>query len=217
MYEKLENTGLSDLPEHEQLEIILFSVIPRGNTNEIAHRLLNKFGSIYAVLLADACSLAEVDGVGMRTAEFLHSLPSVLGVVMQSKFAYENGNKFVFSETNMIKEFLFGMYADTVTERIMAVYLNKAYRMIKYEKVNDGSPDTVFVDMRKIMRNAVLSNASYVILSHNHPSGVPLPSEQDRYATRELSDALKTIGVKLLDHIIIGGDDYYSFRENMGL
>ncbi len=215
MYEKLETAKLSDLPEHEQLEIILFSVIPRGNTNEIAHRLLKRFGSVYAVLLADTRSLAEVDGVGMKTAEFLHNLPSVLGVVMQSKFAYENGNRFIFTETSKVRKFLFGMYADTVTERIMVVYLNKAFRMIKYENINDGSPDVVFVDIRKIVRNAVLSDASYVILSHNHPSGFTSPSEQDRQTTRDLRNALKTIGVGLLDHIIIGGDNYYSFREHL--
>ena len=198
MREKLESGNLADLPEHEQLEILLFSVIPRGNTNEIAHELLRKFGSIYGVLSADISSLLEVDGIGAR----------VLGVVMRSKISYETDNKFLLNDINTLKDYLFSLFSDTVSERAYILFLNKGFRLIKFEKISDGSLEQVYIDISKAVRRAILNNAAYVVLTHNHPSDADISS------TRELDEALNTVGIGLLDHIIIGGDSYYSFRES---
>ena len=214
MREKLESGNLADLPEHEQLEILLFSVIPRGNTNEIAHELLKKFGSIYGVLSADISSLLEVDGIGARVADFLHNLPAVLGVVMRSKISYETDNKFLLNDINTLKDYLFSLFSDTVSERAYILFLNKRFRLIKFEKISDGSLEQVYIDISKAVRRAILNNAAYVVLTHNHPSGSVMPSDADISSTRELDEALNTVGIGLLDHIIIGGDSYYSFRES---
>ena len=139
MREKLESGNLADLPEHEQLEILLFSVIPRGNTNEIAHELLRKFGSIYGVLSADISSLLEVDGIGARVADFLHNLPAVLGVVMRSKISrMKQIKKFLLNDINTLKDYLFSLFSDTVSERAYILFLNKGFRLIKFEKISDG-------------------------------------------------------------------------------
>ena len=205
MREKLESGNLADLPEHEQLEILLFSVIPRGNT---------KFGSIYGVLSADISSLLEVDGIGARVADFLHNLPAVLGVVMRSKISYETDNKFLLNDINTLKDYLFSLFSDTVSERAYILFLNKGFRLIKFEKISDGSLEQVYIDISKAVRRAILNNAAYVVLTHNHPSGSVMPSDADISSTRELDEALNTVGIGLLDHIIIGGDSYYSFRES---
>ncbi len=102
MKEKSKNIGLAFMHEHEQLEIILYAVIPRGNTNEIAHELLRRFHSIYGVLSADVNELVKVDGIGVRAAEFLHSLPSILGIVKRSKIAYDSDDSIVLSDTKSI-------------------------------------------------------------------------------------------------------------------
>ena len=214
MRDKLNSGSFSDLPEHEQLEVILFSVIHRGNTNEIAHRLLDKYGSVYGVLAADIDSLTEVEGVGVRVAEFLHNLPSILGVVMRSKIEYESNNEMVLKDISSLKTFLFTLFTDTITERVYMLMLNKGFRLIKFEKVSDGSIDDVYIDVGKVVRRAILNNASYVVLAHNHPSGAAVPSGFDISATGEVAKGLEVVGIGFLDHVIISGDRYYRFREN---
>ena len=192
MREKLEHGSLADFPEHEQLEVLLFSVIPRGNTNEIAHELLRRFGSIYGVLSADTNSLIQVEGVGERVADFLHNLPAVLGVVMRSKVLYETDNRFVLKDTDRLKEYL----------------------LIKYELICEGSIDEVYLDIKMAVRRALMNHAAYVVLTHNHPSGLVFPSDSDIISTRELSEALNTVKIGFWDHVIVGGNQYYSFRES---
>ena len=214
MREKLEHGSLADFPEHEQLEVLLFSVIPRGNTNEIAHELLRRFGSIYGVLSADTNSLIQVEGVGERVADFLHNSPAVLGVVMRSKVLYETDNRFVLKDTDRLKEYLFSLYADTIAERAYILFLNKGFRLIKYELICEGSIDEVYLDIKMAVRRALMNHAAYVVLTHNHPSGLVFPSDSDIISTRELSEALNTVKIGFWDHVIVGGNQYYSFRES---
>ena len=163
---------------------------------------------------ADISSLLEVDGIGARVADFLHNLPAVLGVVMRSKISYETDNKFLLNDINTLKDYLFSLFSDTVSERAYILFLNKGFRLIKFEKISDGSLEQVYIDISKAVRRAILNNAAYVVLTHNHPSGSVMPSDADISSTRELDEALNTVGIGLLDHIIIGGDSYYSFRES---
>lgn len=211
MRRKIEESSFDALPEHEQLEVILFSVIHRGNTNEIAHRLLQKHGSIYGVLTADVDTLTEVEGVGKRVAEFLHSLPAVLGVVMRSKIMYETGGG--LENIEALKTYLFSLFADSISERVYVLFLNRKLQVIRFEKVGEGTIEDAYIDVVRIARSAVINNAAFVVLTHNHPSGTASPSAVDMTATREVKESLELLGVELLDHIIISGDRYYSFRE----
>lgn len=211
MRRKIEESSFDALPEHEQLEVILFSVIHRGNTNEIAHRLLQKHGSIYGVLTADVDTLIEVEGVGKRVAEFLHSLPAVLGVVMRSKIMYETGGG--LENIEALKTYLFSLFADSISERVYVLFLNRKLQVIRFEKVGEGTIEDAYIDVVRIARSAVINNAAFVVLTHNHPSGTASPSAVDMTATREVKESLELLGVELLDHIIISGDRYYSFRE----
>lgn len=214
MRDKAENIGLAFLPEHEQLEMILFDVIPRGNTNEIAHELLARFHSIYGVLTADVNELQRISGVGLKVAEYLHSLPSILGIVMRSKIAYDNDGITVLSNVELMVQFSRTLFYDSVSENIYAIFLNKKFKVIKFEWIGSGSMDGVDLKLNEVMRSAVLSNAYYIVLTHNHPSGSSTPSRSDCSVTRRFADAAKAIGVSLLDHIIISDDEYYSFRED---
>ena len=85
--------------------------------------------------------------------------------------------------------------------------------MIRFEKVGEGTIEDAYIDVVRIARSAVINNAAFVVLTHNHPSGTASPSAVDMTATREVKESLELLGVELLDHIIISGDRYYSFRE----
>lgn len=214
MREKAKNGNLTFLPEHEQLENILFSIIPRGNTNVIAHELLREFGTIYGVMSADIESLVTVKGVGVKVAEFLHNLPTVLGIVQRSKLAFENNNKFVLDDLAKLKEFSKSLFSDALTEKFYAIYLNKNHHLIKFEKISEGSIDKVFIHINKIARKALINNAYYVAVTHNHPSNMAYPSAEDLSATRQIADALGAVETEFYDHLIIAGDKHYSFKEN---
>ncbi|MCI5893262.1 MAG: DNA repair protein RadC [Clostridiales bacterium] len=214
MKEKVKSVGLAFMHEHEQLEIILYAVIPRGNTNEIAHELLRRFHSIYGVLSADVNELVKVSGVGIRAAEFLHALPSILGIVNRSKIAYENDNSIVLSSVKSIVDFVQTLFLDTISENVFVVYLNKSFRVMSFERINDGSMDSVSFDIGKTVRHALLNNSYYIIAAHNHPSGSVNPSTEDITVTKRLNNAARALGIKLLDHVIVSGEKYFSFLEN---
>lgn len=213
MRDKAEISGMAFLPEHEQLEIILFNAIPRGNTNEIAHNLLKKFHSIYGVLTADVKELQTVDGVGLRVAEYLHTLPSVAGIVERSKMAYENNGDTVLQSVESLTRFCRSLFLDTVAENLYAIFLTKTFRLIKFEHMSSGSMDGVYFSTNAVLRSAVLCGAYYIVLTHNHPSAKPYPSGEDRPSTKAFEKAANAIQIHLLDHIIIAGEKYFSFRE----
>ncbi len=216
MYEKAEKIGYENLPEHELLEIMLFSAIPRANTNVIAHELIKKFGSAYGALTAPLDELLKVDGVGPAAAKFLRSLPMTMKAVAASKNAYlRDGYIKKKSNPDDLREYICSQYIDIDQERIIVCYLTPTLKIIKQSVFESGSFDSAAVNMSAIVREAVTSGAAYVILSHNHPSGIAFPSEADRMVTSEIRDALECVGVKLFDHIISAGAEYYSFREKM--
>lgn len=214
MREKAEVMGFDNLPEHEQLEMLLFYIIPRGNTNETAHALIAKFGSLYGVLSAEIEDLEKVDGVGHKSAEFLHSLPVIAKAIMSSKHAFIDSDTSRDERIKNIKEFVRGQFINTVMERVIAVYISPSLKIIKCVTLNDGTFDKVSFEKSRVVRDAITYKAAHVVLSHNHPSGAAFPSEADIYLNSEIENALRNVGVEMLDHIIVGGSGYFSFRES---
>ena len=199
--EKSEKFGIEFLEEHEQLERLLFAVIPRGNTNEIAHRLLEKFGSLYGVLTADADNLVTIDGVGSRAAKFLHDMPGLLGIVKRS---VESG---IDKRTVLDTEEKAGEYAKTlfygkVVESLYMVSLNSARQVIRFDKISEGSVSATDVSVHKIAGLAVMNKASYILLAHNHPGGSLDASMADYKMTKEIKNAMDVLGIKLIGHCI---------------
>ncbi len=216
MYEKAEKIGYENLPEHELLEIMLFSVIPRANTNVIAHELIKNFGSAYGALTAPIDELMKVDGIGPAAAKFLRSLPKTMKAVAAAKNSYlQSGYIKKVSGAEELREYICSQYFDTDQERIIVWYLSSNLKIIKHSVFESGSFDSAAVNINVIVRESVTSGAAYVILSHNHPSGIAFPSDADRMVTTEVKEALECVGVKLFDHIISAGAKYYSFRERM--
>ncbi len=101
-----------------------------------------------------------------------------------------------------------------VYEKLIAIHLNSANEVISFQCESEGDVDQAVIYPRKVAKNSLLNNATRVIVTHNHPSGNPSPSEHDIEITKKLHTALETIDIELLDHIIIGDEGYYSFREH---
>ncbi len=213
MDEKSKLLGFDVLEEHEQLEKLLFSIIPQGDTNELAHRLLEYCGSLYGVLTADPEELIKIPGVGHRTAQFLHDLLPLLGCVERSMLR-ENGKRYPTLGT--VEErgiFAKSLFYGKLTECCYLVSLNKKKQVYRFDKISDGNGEETPLYMKEIIKLALRTNADSVMLVHNHPSGRLVPSRADITVTQGLSRGLEAVDISLLDHIIVSCGEYLSLKE----
>ena len=213
---KLYNTfGIDSFSDHEVLEMLLYFTIPRKDTNETAHKLINTFGSLSAVFEAKPHDLRMIDGVGEKSAEHI----SYIGGVIR---AYENdkARQAALIEASpelkdpaTIKNILKGYFSCIKNEAFYLVFLNVRGKIIYREKLTEGTIDSAEVYARNVIAATLRANAHSVIMAHNHLSGNTAPSNSDLETTRMVNNALKSIGVRLVDHYIIGGDAVSTIRE----
>ncbi len=216
MDEKSKLLGFDVLEEHEQLEKLLFNVIPQGNTNPLAHQLLDHCGSLYGVLTADPEELTKVPGVGYRTAQFLHDLLPLLGCVERCMLR-ENEKQFPFLGT--VEErgsFAKSLFYGKLTECCYMVSLNKKKQAYRFDKVSEGSADETPLYVKEIVKLALRTGAVAVMMVHNHPSGSLVPSRSDISVTQELFRSLDAVGISLADHMIVSCGNYISLKQ-MGI
>lgn len=207
---KVREHGLEMLEPHEQLEHLLYAVIPRGDTNEIAHRLLERFITISGVLNADVEELVKIKGVGRRTAMFLTTMPSMLGIVERSVKYEEPPRLFELDE-------IFDYASTYLRGRLMeAAYLfslNSAFKLLAVSKVSEGTQNEMYIQPKKVVKQAIMDNAMLALIVHNHPCGNPNPSFEDIALSRTLNDALEAVDIRLVDSVIISGNEIYSIKE----
>lgn len=201
-------------PEHftdiEILEFLLFYAIPRGNTNQIAHALLDHFLSFRAVLEADQQELTAVEGVGPASA-------ALICLVRELHRRYSAGafrERPVLKGSREIGDYLQGRFRYRNEETAMLLCLDGGSRPISCRVLNEGSGVEVSISVRAVVDIALRDKAARVVLAHNHLSGTALPSNADILTTRQLWSTLRSIGVDLADHLIFSGEDYISLRES---
>lgn len=202
------NTGINGLEDHEKLEIILFGIYTRVNTNDISHRLIAEFGSLEKVFAATPAMLVKVEGVGERAAQMIY----FYGEFFRSMNVRKPQNVRLDSAALVI-EYCKRLYSPSISNEIgYALFLDKKYNLISQTELGRGNITSVNIDTRRLLQEAINSNCSNVILVHNHPSGSKLISNADIITTRETANLLKKIEASLTDHIIICGEDGNSLR-----
>lgn len=199
--------------DHELLEMLLSFSIPRRDTNELAHRLLERFGSLDGLLSASLNELQAVDGVGDSTACLLHLLRSTELRAMTRKLPQRKG-KLLLSSPDCTMRYCSVLFRGERNEKMYALCLNAQQALICARVIALGSLSELTVYPRTVLDLAVETHAHSIILAHNHPSGDPLPSEADIATTESVRQALLQIGVELWDHIIVG--DGYAFSISAG-
>ncbi len=200
---------IDNFEDHEILELALFYAIPRKNTNEIAHKLLESFGSIAAVFDAPINMLKEVEGVGESAAVFIKMLSSLARIYVEKKHSDKNQ----ILDNSKINDRLMLKFIGRM-EEVVAIVLLDAKGKIVYEGViNKGTVNAVDIYVRKIIERIVLYNASSIVLAHNHPSGFAVPSADDIESTAKLTKIFSGMRVNFLDHIIVADGDYVSLRD----
>lgn len=211
MKERFDVHGLSAFSDVEALEMLLFYALPRCNTNELAHRLLNRFGSYRGVMEADASELELVEGVGKGAARLISLVREMNRRYLVS--AKSSGNKSLMGSEAAVA-YLQPLFAYATDELAYAVSLNSAGRVIRCHALAKGVSNRVEFSARQMVEIAIRDNAAYMLIAHNHLSDVALPSNADLAATRAIASTLVGIGVGLADHIIVSGDEYVSMRDS---
>lgn len=189
--------------EHELLELILFYSIPRKNTNEIGHHLLERFGSIKGILDANIESLTEIEDVGVNTAIYIKSI-----AMLVSKYARsEQNNNDLLKSPETLAMFLKSLFIGTQNEISYILLFDNSKRLITCEKIGEGFSLEHNISIRKATHTALSSNATSAILVHNHPNGKAIPSSDDIYSTNKFKMILENLGITLMEHFIIAGND----------
>lgn len=198
--------GLDSFSDIQALELLLFYVIPRSDTNPIAHALLDHFGSLSQVLEADVEELQKVRGVGENAAVFLSLIPQMGRFYLVDRTKQAS----VLPTLDSCAQYLLPRFFGRKTETVFLLCLDAKCKLLCCKEVGQGGTNSTGISIRKIVETAIGINASTVVLAHNHPSGLAVPSPEDIQTTRQIAQALRAVEITLADHIIVADDDYVS-------
>ncbi|MBE6891045.1 MAG: DNA repair protein RadC [Ruminococcaceae bacterium] len=214
MRERYLLNGTDGMEPHEVLEMMLYYTIPRSDTNPIAHRLIDTFGSFSGVLDASADDLAKVCGIGSKAAVFLKLFNDVRRVYETDKVK----NTTRVTSFDEIGQYLMPRFIGRRNEIVMLMCLDSKNEIICSQILFEGSVNSSTLDIRKLVGIAIRTNATSVVLAHNHPGGLAVPSIKDIQTTQSIMKILNQLKIQLTDHIIYAGNDYISLAqsENLG-
>lgn len=196
--------------DHQLLELVLFFCVPQGDVNPLAHRLINHFGSLAGVLDANADDLKKIKGIGDHAALFITMLPQVMRRYEISRTNTET----TVTSTADAGDYLLPYFFGTRNETVYLLCLDAKGRVLSCSFLAEGSLDRVALDSRTIVETALEHRATAVILAHNHVSGVATPSRADVDLTLALRPLLKSLNVRLLDHLVVADGDFVSMVES---
>jgi DNA repair protein RadC len=197
------------MESHRILEMLLFFGIPYKDTNVLAHELIDTFGSFSGVLEATPEKLIKVKGMTENAA----CLISMILPIYKRYILNLEAQKTYCEPTSKLAEFIRALYLDTTNERVYAICFDQKRSMIGYRMLAEGDISSSNADLRSLASAVLSINASSVIIAHNHPHGITVPSRTDIETTKVIYKFLNALKVKLLDHIIVNDTDYFSMAE----
>ncbi len=201
--------GLRGFEEHQILELLLFFGIPRRDTNEIAHTLLNQFGNLPGVLKASYEDLAKVKGVTANAAVLMR----LSGSLIREYYDRDLPKDMILDTPDKIGEFILPKFFGEQNERVLVVCMDNKCKVLNCAFVAEGSVNATEISVRRILEQAITSHATAVVIAHNHPSGFALPSAEDQATTRMIAQVLEVAGIQLVDHLVVAEDDFVSMRS----
>ena len=208
--DRFRREGLDNFNELYVLELLLYYCIPQKDTNPLAHKLLDTFGSLASVLDASPEELEKVDGIGKNTSTFL-SLITQVGRFYQVKRS-EPGE--ILRNIEQCGNYLVPYFFGREQETVFMLCLDAKCKVLCCKKVGEGSVNSASIPIRRVVEMALSANATTVVLAHNHPSGLAIPSADDIQTTHRIAAALDAVEITLADHIVVSRDDYVSIVQS---
>jgi len=207
--EKYENTRLKGWQDYEILEFILSYSIPRKDTKVLAKSLIEKYKTLSGVLDAEIKDLKTADQISEHSALLIKLFKDISSVYTGQRALGSD----VISSPELAISYLGSIMKGNKDEEFYALFLDSSNNLISSKKIHDGVVNKSVIYPRKVVEYALSEKASGVIIAHNHPSGALKPSAEDSKATKAVKDALDTVDISLLDHIIISKNGYFSFKK----
>lgn len=202
--------GLDQFNDIQALELLLFYCIPQQDTNPIAHALLERFGSFAGVLDADSSELMKVPGIKENAATFLSLLVQTGRYYQKSK---QKDIK-ILTSVEQCGQYLIPYFHGLQNETVFILCLDAKCKVLCCKEVGEGSVNSAAVPIRRIVQIALSANATSVVLAHNHPSGLAIPSGEDVQTTMNLAAALDSVEIRLVDHIVVADEDFVSLAQS---
>lgn len=207
MMKKVFENGIDTLLEHEFLELCLFSVYKRCDTNPLAHKLLDRFGSLEEVCTATEQELMSVEGIGPVAAEYIRLLPHISkGYSMHTSLR----KKQIFDTRESMYDRCVALFKGQKNEVAYVLCFDNKFHLIKEVKIAEGGVDAVSIEPRKILDAVANTTTTNILICHNHPSGIYQPSNQDYMTTRNIQQLVNSIGIELIDHVTVVGENCIS-------
>ena len=208
--ERFRQEGLDSFDELHVLELLLFYCIPQKDTKLLAHDLLVRFGRLPQVLEATAEELEKVPGVGEHVSTLLTLITDISRYYMVSRSARFD----VLLTNEQCGDYLLPYFVGRRDETVFMLCLDAKCKVLCCKEVGRGSVNSAGVPVRRVVETALGVNATTVILAHNHPSGLAIPSSEDIITTRRIAIALDAVGIVLADHIVVADDDFVSMVDS---
>ena len=202
--------GMDPIHDVNVLELILFYAIPRQDTNPMAHRLLNTFGSLAAVFDATPEELMERGGLSKNAATLIKLIPAAARRQQLSRSSCHQ----LLDSTQKCGDYLVPFFFGATQEEVYLLGLDAKCKVLGCVKLSTGSVNSAGLSIRKVVECALNMKASSVVLAHNHTSGIAVPSQEDIRTTKSISHALDLVGVYLADHVVVADEDYVSMAES---
>lgn len=204
MWKRYLEHGITGFQDHEALEVLLYFMIPRSDTNKTAHRLLNEFGTISRVMCASEEELCNVEGIGPKTAKYIR---------YSNDFFFKKGiepyhnpkEKISLADFKDRRNLFMDVLRGEKDEKFYIASLDDEMHLIRYFLAAEGTPGHVDLSPQLIVRKILAEHCNQVIVAHNHPNGSPQPSYDDIAMTNALADLLNRLDIRLIDHIIVAG------------
>lgn len=192
------------------MELLLFHALPRQDTNPIAHLLLQRFGSLSAVLDADSRDLVSIPGMGRAASIFLSLIPSVTRRYLHDSATREKPS---LNDPHKTSQFLIPLMAGRVEEVFYVLCLDNRCRLLFPALISRGTVTDALIHPRQVVETVLRHKSVNVILAHNHPSGILRASQSDINLTLMLQNVLLPIGIRLVDHVIVAGEQTLSLAS----
>ena len=208
--ERFLRDGLDNFEEHQVLELLLFYGIPQRDTNEIAHELIRKFGSLSKVLEATPEELSQIKYVGDNVTTLFRLITAVARYYQVNCAMRE----VILPTIDACGKYLVPFFYERQNETVFLLCLDAKCKVLCCEKIGEGGINSAGVPVRKIVETALKANATSVILAHNHPCGLAIPSGEDIMTTRRVALALDAVEIALVDHIIVADNDWVSLGQS---